>query len=435
MKKVCTATILLGLTFQCFAQISPKQQAKLDQQIDAIEQQVIDWRRYFHEHPELSNREVKTGEKIAELLRSFGIEVQHLVAKTGVVGLLKGGLPGPVVALRADIDALPVTERNGLPFASKERATFAGQETGVMHACGHDAHTAILLGTAQILAKNRSELKGTVKFIFQPAEESPPPGEEGGAPLMIKEGVLENPKVDAIFGLHIQSLLPLGSLNYRPGALMASPVGFTIKVKGKQAHGATPWDGIDPVVIGSQIVLGLQTVVSRQTDITKLPAVLTIGMFNAGIRYNIIPEEATLTGTTRTFDLEQQKIFHEKMIRTATQIAESAGATAEIKFTSSYPPTTNDPALTEKMIPSLKRAAGEKNTFLINPVTMGEDFSAYQQKVPGMFFFLGAYSEDNKLTSQPVHHTPDFFIDERSFKLGVKAMTYLTLDYMYAKKN
>lgn len=434
MKKVCTAAILLALSFQSFAQVNPKVYAKFDQQVDAIEKQVIEWRRYFHEHPELSNREVNTGAKIAELLKSFGIEVQYPVAKTGVVGILKGTQPGPVVALRADIDALPVTERNGLPFASKVKAQFSGQETGVMHACGHDGHTAILLGVAQILAKNKSDLKGTVKFIFQPAEESPPPGEEGGAPLMIKEGVLDNPKVDAIFGLHIQSLVPLGTLNYRPGAFMASPVGFQIKVKGKQAHGATPWDGIDPIVVGSQIVMGLQTVVSRQTDITKLPAVLTIGVFNAGIRYNIIPEEATLIGTTRTFDLEQQKDFHQKMERVATQIAESAGAVAEVKFTSSYPPTTNDPVLTEKMVPSLKRAAGDKNVNLVNPVTMGEDFSAYQQEIPGMFFFLGAYSEDNKLEKQPVHHTPDFFIDERAFKLGVRSMLYLTLDYMHAKK-
>jgi len=379
MKKgiVC---LLMSISFAVIGQTPVKLQQKLDQQASAIEQQVIEWRRYFHQYPELSNREVKTGAKIAELLRSFGIEVTYPVAKTGVVGLLKGGQPGPVVALRADIDALPVTERNGLPFASKEHSVFNGQETGVMHACGHDAHISILLGVAKILASNKSDLKGTVKFIFQPAEESPPVGEEGGAPLMIKEGVLENPKVDAIFGLHIQSLLPLGTLNYRPGAFMASPVGFNIKVKGKQAHGATPWDGIDPIVVGSQIVLGFQTVISRQTDITKLPAVLTIGIFNAGIRYNIIPEEATLAGTTRTFDLEQQKALHERMINTATRIAESAGATAEVKFTSSYPPTTNDPVLTEQMVPSLKRAAGEKNVNLISPVTMGEDFSAYQQK-------------------------------------------------------
>lgn len=434
MKKVCIALILLTVAFPSFSQVSPKTQAKFDQQIDAIEQQVIEWRRYFHEHPELSNREVKTGAKIAELLRSFGIEVTYPVAKTGVVGLLKGGQPGPVVALRADIDALPVTERNGLQFASKEKSTFNGQETGVMHACGHDAHTAMLLGVAQILAKNKADLKGTVKFIFQPAEEGPPTGETGGAPLMIAEGVLDNPKVDAIFGLHIQSLVPLGTLNYRPGAFMASPAFFTIKVKGKQAHGATPWSGVDPIVVGSQIVTGLQTIVSRQSDITKQPAVLTIGVFNAGIRFNIIPEEATLSGTTRTFDLEQQKDLHDKMIRTATKIAESAGATAEVTFTAGYPPTINDASLTEKMLPTLKRAAGDKNVFLVQPVTMGEDFSSYQQVVPGMFFFLGAYDAEKKYENEPVHHTPDFLIDERAFKLGVRSLLYLTLDYMNARK-
>jgi amidohydrolase len=434
MKNVCIAATLFALSFPSFAQIGSKLQEKIDPQISSIEQQVIDWRRHFHQYPELSNREVKTGAKIAELLKSFGIEVIYPVAKTGVVGILKGGQPGPVVALRADIDALPVTERNALPFASKERSTYAGQETGVMHACGHDSHTAILLGTAQILAKNKADIKGTVKFIFQPAEEGPPAGEEGGAPLMIKEGVLDNPKVDAIFGLHIQSLLPLGTLNYKPGAFMASPVGFTIKVKGKQTHGATPWDGVDPVVVGSQIVMGLQTVVSRQMELTKLPAVLSVGMFNAGIRYNIIPEEANLGGTTRTFDIQQANELHEKMTRTATQIAESAGATAEVKFTSVYPPTYNDVALTEKMIPTLKRVAGEKNAVLITPVTMGEDFSAYQEKVPGMFFFLGAYNPDANYAARPVHHTPDFMLDERAFKLGVRALVFLTLDYMYAKK-
>jgi amidohydrolase len=433
MKRSSALFFFVIFTSMSFAQVSSKLQAKLDQQAGEVEAQVIEWRRYFHKHPELSNREVKTGEKIAELLRSFGIEVKHPFAKTGVLGIIKGGQPGPVIALRADIDGLPVTERNGLPFASQERATFGGQETGVMHACGHDSHMAILLGVAQILAKNKSDIKGTVKFLFQPAEEGPPAGEEGGARLMLKEGAFENPKVDVAFGLHIQSLVPLGTINYRPGAFMASPAGFTIKVKGKQAHGATPWDGVDPIVVASQIVLGLQTIVSRQTELTKLPAVLTIGTLHAGIRNNIIPEEAIMTGTTRTFDLEMQKILHEKIKLTATQIAESAGATAEVTLGASYPPTINDPALTEKMVPSLRKAAGEKNVFLVNPVTMGEDFSIYQQSVPGLFFFLGGYNPEAKFETQPVHHTPDFMIDERAFKLGVKAMLNLTFDYMYTK--
>lgn len=433
MKKLFSLLLLLFASTIAFPQVNAKLQAKLDQQASEIEQQVIEWRRYFHERPELSNREVKTGEKIAELLRSFGIEVKHPVAKTGVLGILKGGQPGPVIALRADIDALPVTERNGLSFASKERASFAGQETGVMHACGHDSHMAMLLGAAQILAKNKADIKGTVKFFFQPAEEGPPAGEEGGAALMIKEGVLEDPKVDAVFGLHIQSLLPLGTLHYRPGPFMASPGSFDIVVKGKQAHGATPWDGVDPVVVASQIVIGLQTIVSRQTELTKLPAVITIGSLHAGIRRNIIPEEATMSGTTRTFDLDMQKVLHDKIVLTATSIAASAGATAEVKLAGGYRPTFNDPALTEKMAPSLRKAAGKDKVFLINPVTMAEDFSAYQERVPGLFVFLGAYSPDAKFEKQPVHHTPDFMIDERAFKVGVKALLSLSFDYMYSK--
>lgn len=435
MKKLYLVISFLFIGISSYSQISSKLKEKLDQQVSAIEQQVIDWRRYFHERPELSNREVKTGAKIAELLRSFGIEVTYPVAKTGVVGILKGSQPGPVVALRADIDALPVTEADtNLPFSSKERATFNGQETGVMHACGHDAHMSILLGVAQILAKNRSEIKGTVKFIFQPAEEGAPTGEAGGAPLMVKEGVLENPKVDVIFGLHIQSLMPLGTLNYKPGAFMAAPSTFMIKVKGKQTHGGTPWEGVDPIVVSSQIVLGLQTIISRQTELTKLPAVITVGSFHSGIRSNIVPDEATLMGTTRTFDSTMQRILHAKMKRMAVNIAEGAGASADLTFTAGYGLTYNDPSLTEKMVPTLKKAAGEKNVLLINPVTMGEDFSEYQKKVPGLFFFLGAYNPDLKFERQPVHHTPDFFIDESALKLGVKAMLYLTLDYMAMTK-
>ncbi len=315
-----------------WAQISPALQAKLDQQTKEIEPKLIEWRRYFHQNPELSNRESKTGAKIAEQLRALGMEVQYPVARTGVVGILKGGKPGPVVGLRADIDALPVTERNSLPFASKVKDTFNGMETGVMHACGHDGHMSILLGVAEILSKNRNDLKGTVKFIFQPAEEGAPPGEEGGAYLMIKEGVLENPKVDVMFGLHIQSLVPLGTVAYKPEGLMASVDNLNIKVIGRGAHGATPWDSIDPIVISSQIVLGLQTIISRQTELTKAAAVITVGSMHAGIRRNIIPETATLEGTIRTFDADMQKKVHEKIKTTAINIAQSAGATAAGSF-------------------------------------------------------------------------------------------------------
>ena len=431
MKKIYYLLCLLCSSFVAMAQVNPKLQSKLDQQANEIEKQVIEWRREFHQNPELSNREFRTGAKIAAHLKSLGLDVQYPVAKTGVVALLKGGKPGPVVALRADIDALPVTERNALPFASKERVQFNGQETGVMHACGHDGHMSILMAVAEILAKNKSELKGTVKFIFQPAEEGAPAGEEGGASLMIKEGVLENPKVDVIFGLHLQALLPSGQLAYRSGGLMAAVDGVNIKVKGVGAHGATPWDSVDPIVISSQIISGLQTIVSRQTDLTKGAAVITIGSIHGGIRRNIIPEEVLLEGTIRTFEDNMQKIVHDKIRLTATKIAESAGAKADVDIQIMYPATINDPKLTDLMVPSLIRTAGAANVNITAPVTMAEDFSFFQQKIPGFFFFLGAYPAEMKLIKQPVHHTADFMIDEKSLITGVKALVNLTVDYMY----
>src|SRR5689334_13288167 len=320
---LCTG--LSVITFALHAQMSPKIQSKLDQQANAIESRVIEWRRYFHEHPELSNREVNTAAKVAEHLKSLGIEIQTGVAKTGVVGLLKTGKPGPVIALRADMDALPVTERNSLPFASKVTTVFNDQETGVMHACGHDTHVAILMAVAEILSKNKADLKGTVKFIFQPAEEGPPKGEDGGAGLMVREGVLNNPKVDVIFGMHIQSISKLGTISYKPAGMMAASDWFYIKVKGRQSHGAAPWMGIDPIVVSAQIINGLQTIVSRQTELTKEAAVITVGKIQAGVRENIIPEEANMAGTIRTLDPDMQKIIHEKIKLTATKIAESAG--------------------------------------------------------------------------------------------------------------
>lgn len=433
MKKfiLCVGLILQSLVLP--AQVSPSLQARLDQQAKEIEPKLIEWRRHFHENPELSNREVKTGARIAEQLRALGMEVQYPVAKTGVVGILKGSKPGPVIGLRADMDALPVTERNSLPFASKVKSTFNGMETGVMHACGHDGHMSILLGVAEILSKNKNDLKGTVKFIFQPAEEGAPPGEEGGAYLMIKEGVLENPKVDVMFGLHLQSLVPLGTVAYKPEGLMASVDNLNIKVKGRGAHGATPWDSVDPIVVSSQIVLGLQNIVSRQTELTKAAAVITVGSLHGGIRRNIIPEEVTMEGTIRTFDANMQKLVHDKIRTTATRIAESAGATAEVGIDILYPVTYNDAALTKQMAPSLERAVGKENAKVIAPVTMAEDFSFFQQKVPGFFFFVGAYPADMKLNAQPTHHTADFMIDERCLVIGVKSLVALTTDYMYQK--
>lgn len=428
------SAVLSLLTLSVTAQVSPKLQTKVMQQATAIEQRMIEWRRNIHQYPELSNREVKTAEKIAAHLKSLGIEVQTGVAHTGVVGLLKGGKPGPVIALRADMDALPVTERSSLAFASKERTTFNGQETGVMHACGHDTHVAMLMATAEILSQNKSELKGTVKFIFQPAEEGAPAGEEGGASLMVKQGVLENPKVDVIFGAHIQSIAPLGRITYKPAGLMAASDWFKIKVYGKQAHGSAPWGGIDPIVVSAQIINSLQTIVSRSVNLTQEPAVVTVGRINAGIRENIIPEYAEMAGTIRTLDTKMQDEIHEKMRVMVTKVAESMGARAEIEIQKMTPVTYNDPALTEKVVASLQKAAGENNVVRIPSVTGAEDFAFYQQKVPGFFFFVGACPPDKDPLKDAVgHHTPDFVIDERGMLVGLKAMLNLTLDYMYAK--
>ena len=433
MKKIDQFFLLLLLPISLVAQVNPKLQLKLDQQAKEIESKVIEWRRNFHQNPELGNRELKTGAKIAEHLKSLGIQVQYPVAKTGVVGILVGGKPGPVIALRADMDALPITERNSLPFASKEKTIFNGRETGVMHACGHDAHMAIMMGVAEILAKNKSELKGTVKFLFQPAEEGPPAGEEGGAYLMVKEGVLENPKVDVVFGLHIISLLPSGQLGYRAEGIMAAIDGLKIKIVGVGAHGASPWDSKDPIMIGSQVMNGLQTIISRQTDLTKAPAVITIGSFHSGNRGNIIPEIAEMEGTIRSFDPEMQKRLHQKIKLTAEKIAESSGAKAEVNIEIGSPVTYNDPKLTAQMAPTLQRTVGIDKAIIVDPTTLSEDFSVFQEKVPGLFFFLGAYPAEMKSEKAPVHHTADFMIDEKSFVTGVRAMLNLTVDYMFSK--
>ncbi len=432
MKNFSTLIFII-LTFPAIAQVNSKLQAKVDQMVVAIEPRMIEWRRDFHQHPELSNREFKTAAKVAEHLKALGLEVQTGIAHTGVVGILKGAKPGPVIALRADMDALPVTERNSLPFASKEKTIFNGQETGVMHACGHDTHVAIVMAVAEILSKHKSELKGTVKFIFQPAEEGPPAGEAGGADLMVKEGVLDNPKVDVIFGMHIQSISPLGRITYRPAGLMAASDWFSIKVKGVQSHGSAPWMGVDPIVVSAQIINGLQTIVSRQSELTKEAAVITVGRFQAGIRENIIPEEAFMAGTIRTLDDDMQRIIHEKIKLTATKIAESAGATAEVVIDKKTPVTYNDPALTEKVVGSLQRAAGAENVVRINAVTGAEDFAFYQKKIPGFFFFVGAMPPNQNPNKVPAHHTPDFMIDERGMLVGLKAMLNLTLDYMFQK--
>jgi amidohydrolase len=403
---------------------------KVSQKASSLESKVIAWRRDFHQNPELGNREFKTAEKIAAHLRSLGIEVQTGVAKTGVVGILKGGKPGPVVALRADMDALPVKERVDIAFASKAEAEYNGKTVSVMHACGHDSHIAILMGTAEILAAIKDELHGTVKFIFQPAEEGPPEGEEGGAELMVKEGVLENPKVDVIFGLHINAQTEVGKIKYRPKGTMASSDWFTIKVKGKQSHGAYPWMSIDPIVTASQIILGLQTIVSRNIELTESAAVVSVGQINAGVRSNIIPEELTMNGTIRTLDSKTQDLVHTRIKQISTNIAESAGATADVSIAKKTLITYNDPTLTQNMLATLENAAGKENVILTTAVTGAEDFSFYQAKIPGLFIFLGGMPK-GKLSSEAAgHHTPDFYIDESGFVLGMKVLSELTIDYM-----
>lgn len=395
---------------------------------DKLEQKVITWRRDFHANPELGNREFRTAEIVAKHLRSLNIEVTTGVAKTGVVGILKGGLPGPVIALRADMDALPVTERGTLSFVSKVTTSYNGKETGVMHACGHDAHTAILMGVAEILAGMRKDVKGTIKFIFQPAEEGAPPGEEGGAKLMVKEGVMENPKVDVVFGLHTDALSPSGQLLYKPGGFMASACDMKIIVKGKGSHGAAPWMSVDPVVTASEIIMALQTIVSRNVNLTENPAVISIGSVSGGNRFNIVPEQVELLGTVRTFNDKDRQMIFTRIREIATNIAAANNATAEILLPLSveFPVTFNDSSLVQKMLPSLQNAAGISNTVLTHPVTVSEDFSYYQQKVPGLYFFLGGRPANAAPTA---HHTADFFLDESSFKVGMKAFLALVFDY------
>ncbi len=422
--------IFLSLLFSL--QIIAQMDAQLLKDVESIEQKVIDWRHHFHQFPELSNREFKTAEKIAEHLKNLGLDVQTGIAHTGVVGILKGNQPGKVVALRADIDALPVTERNNLPFKSEVTTTFLGSETGVMHACGHDTHAAILMGVAEILTKHKHLLNGTVKFIFQPAEEGPPPGENGGAKMMVEEGVLSNPDVDAIFGLHISSQLPVGSIAYRPGGIMAAADSYTIEVNGKGSHGSTPWTSVDPILISAKIIDGLQTIVSRESELTKEAVVITIGKISAGTRQNIIPENAEMLGTLRTLDHEMREKVMKRMDEMVAAIAKAYGGEATLSFHDyNYPITYNDPELTSKMLPTLKNTAGNENVVLIDAITGAEDFSFFQKKVPGLYFFLGGMTPGN--TTPYPHHTPDFMIDDSGMLLGVKSLSQLTIDYLNVK--
>ncbi len=425
---VCALFLLILLSNAIGAQ-SPLP-AEIDRREKQIASKVVAWRRDIHEHPELGNRETRTAKIVADHLKGLGIEVRAGVAHTGVVGVLRGGRPGKVVALRADMDGLPVTEQVNLPFASKVKATYNGQDVGVMHACGHDNHVAILMGVAEILAGMKEQLPGTVKFIFQPAEEGAPNGEEGGAALMVKEGAFDNPKPDAVFGLHVWGAGTVGHIGYRSGGMMASSDLLRIIVKGKQTHGAAPWAGVDPIVVSSQIILGLQTIASRQLNVTKTPSIITIGTIHGGVRFNIIPDEVQLDGTIRTFSPEVQEDLHRRIKLTAESIAASAGATANVAITRQYPVTINDPALTEAMLSTLRRVAGADMVSEQPLVTAAEDFSFFAQKAPGLYIFLGSTRKGVDATTAPANHSPLYEVDEGVLPLGVRALANLATDFL-----
>lgn len=429
MKGIRIFVFMLLLCNPAALLLAQSMDAVINREAAAILPKVIEWRRYLHEHPELSNREFETSKFIASYLTSLGMDVQTGVAKTGVVALLKGGKPGSVVALRADMDALPVLERTKVEYASAARGEYLGETVPVMHACGHDAHMAILLGAATVLSSVKKDLPGTVKFIFQPAEEGAPGNEEGGARLMIQEGVLENPQVAAIFGLHINSETEVGVIKYKPGAEMAAADWFSITVKGKGSHGSQPWAGIDPIVVSAQIIEGLQTIVSRQEDLTTAPVVITVGKIQGGVRNNIISEEVVMEGTIRTLDSAMQPEVHEKIRRMATKIAEASGAQADITIVTKTLVTYNDPGLTAMMAPSFDKAAGKENVHIMNWMTGAEDFSYYGAKIPSLFFFLGGMPKGQDPATAAPHHTPDFFIDDSKLDVGVKAFCHLVFDY------
>jgi amidohydrolase len=418
--------VFLALSPAAVAQ-SPLSSA-IDKEAAAVERQLIEWRRHLHQHPELSDREAETAKYVADALRGMGLQPQTGVARNGVVAILEGGRPGPMVALRADMDGLPVVEETNLPFASKAKSDYEGKPVGVMHACGHDTHMAMLLATAKVLTSVRDRIPGRVKFIFQPAEEGAPPGTpSAGAELMVKEGVLAD--VSAIFGIHSYANLATGHIAWRSGPMMAASDRYEIIVRGRQTHGANPWNGIDPIVVASQIVLGLQTIVSRQVDITHEPAIVTVGQFEAGVRNNIIPDTARLVGTIRTFDAEMQKDIHERVRRTAQRIAEAAGATADVTIDRGLPVTTNNPQLTERMLPTLQRVAG-KGLEPGKKITGAEDFSYFQQKVPGLFLLLGI-TPPAEIGKAAQNHSPRFTVDEAALVTGVRTLAHLAMDYLH----
>ena len=428
MLRILFTSMALAVSAIAVADVNVEQRAK------QVEEDVIKWRHHFHEFPELSNRETETAAYIAEYLNSLGLDVTTGVAKTGVVAVLDSGKPGPVVALRADMDGLPVEERNDLPYRSEQTAEYNGETVPVMHACGHDTHMAMLMGAAKILTDVKDELRGKVKFIFQPAEEGAPPGEVGGAEVMVKEGVLKNPDVDVIFGLHISANTDVGTVSYNSGGTMAAVDPFKIVINGTQAHGAYPWKSVDPIVTAAQMVMALQTIVSREIKLIDDAAVVTVGSIHGGNRSNIIPEQVELVGTIRTLNKAAREHIYEAMPRKVKGIADSMGASAELTLPLdySYPITYNDPELTQAMLPTLKRTAGEKNTILSKPVTGAEDFSFFQEQIPGLYVWVGGKPKDVPEEESPAHHTPDFYVDDEGMSLGVRLLTNLTLDYMTA---
>ncbi|MBK8701632.1 MAG: amidohydrolase [Saprospiraceae bacterium] len=419
--------------FLTFLSIYATAQTSLEKEINdyalKIEADLIRWRRHLHANPELSNREYNTMEYIYKELSALKLPMEKGAARTGVIALLDTGKPGPVIGLRADIDGLPVKERVKLEFAAKAETEFEGKKVGVMHACGHDAHTAILMATANVLTRMKDQLTGKIVFVFQPAEEGAPVGEEGGAALLIKEGLIKKYGIEVMFGLHMAAGLDAGMFQYKTGGTMAASDRLEIKVNGKQTHGSRPWGGVDPIVTSAQIIMGLQTIVSRQIDLTKEAAVITIGQINGGVRNNIIPEDLIMIGTIRTLDANMQKSIHDKIKTTVTHIAESAGATAEVTITPGYPITVNDAGLTNRMLSSLEKVVGENNVRVTVASTGAEDFAFYAKEVPSFFFFLGGKDPNVSPLDAAPHHTPEFCLDESGFLLGVKAFCNLVVDY------
>ncbi|MDH4020349.1 MAG: amidohydrolase [Xanthomonadales bacterium] len=422
-------TLLVALP-SAWAEIAPQE---IDQAAAAVQPQVVEWRRWFHQNPELSNREFNTSAKIAEILRGMGLEPKTGIAHTGLVAVIEGGLPGPLVAIRTDIDGLPVVEQTGLPFASTARSEYNGQDVGVMHACGHDAHMAMVLGAAKILNDNKANLPGSVMLIFQPAEEGAPAGEDGGASMMLDEGIFDERMPEAVFGIHVGISVPGGQFAVKPGPMMAAADIFKITVKGKQTHGARPWDGVDPIVVSSQIVLGLQTIASRQVDVTKAPSIISVGRITGGVRNNVIPDKVEMEGTIRSFDPDMREYIHSAIERTATLIAESGGAEVEVDIRKGPPPLLNNADLTSQMMPALERASGHPPLSL-QPQTVAEDFAEYGRVTPALFVFLGNWPEDMDPSTQPTNHSPFFNMHEPYMENGVKAFGHMVVDFLNSQE-